>query len=99
MNILEHVFEGSYNHMQGFNGIIPAVYVIIDSYNNQNFILDVGQTEDLNNRFPNHPRESCWDSHKSGNLSLWILRVPDEQNRLSIESQIRNQYNPPCGDR
>ncbi len=99
MNISGHTFEGSYNHIQGFNGTIPAVYVIIDTYNNQNSVLDVGQTEDLNNRFPNHPRESCWNSHRTGSISLWILRIQNEQDRLSIESQIRDQYNPPCGDR
>lgn len=99
MNISGYIFEGSYSHMRGFDGKILAVYVIIDSYNNQSFVLDVGQTEDLNNRFPNHPRESCWNSNKSGNLSLWILRIQNEQDRLAIESKIRNQYNPSCGEK
>lgn len=59
MNISGYTFEGSYSYMQGFTVTIPAVYVVIDSYNNQSVVIDVGQTEDLNNRFPNHPRESC----------------------------------------
>lgn len=99
MNISGYTFEGAYDHKKGFKDTIPAVYAIIDSHSNQSFLLDVGQTEDLNNRFPNHQRESCWNSNGSGNLTLWILRVQSEQDRLSIESQIRNTYNPSCGDR
>lgn len=99
MNILGNVFNGPHDHTRGFNNAIAAVYVIIDAYNGQNYLLDVGQTGDLNNRFPNHPREASWIANKAGDLSLWILGVSNEQDRLTIESQIRTSYNPPCGDR
>lgn len=99
MNILGYTFEGPYDHKKGFVGTISAVYAIIDNHINGNSLIDVGQSEDLNNRFPNHPRELSWDTVRVGALSLWILQVQTEQDRLTIESQIRTQYNPPCGER
>lgn len=99
MDILGNIFSGPHDHTRGFSNAIAAVYVIIDAHNGQNYILDVGQTSNLNNRFPNHPRESLWIANKAGDLSLWILEVLNEQDRLAIESQIRLQYNPSCGER
>lgn len=99
MNISGFIFEGPFDHKRGFEGTIAAVYAIIDSRVNGNYLIDVGQSEDLNNRFPNHPRELSWNSFRSRTLSLWILRVQNEQERLAIELQIRTKYNPPCGER
>ena len=99
MKISNYIFEGPYDHKRGFTDVISAVYAIIDSRINGNSLVDVGQTEDLNNRFPNHPRELSWNNVRIGTLSLWILRVQNERDRLAIESQIRTQYNPPCGER
>lgn len=99
MKISGYTFEGPYDYKREFNSKIPAVYAIIDTINFNYYLLDVGQTEDLNNRFPNHPREISWHNARSGVLSLWVLRIQNEQDRLAIESQIRNQYNPPCGER
>jgi len=99
MNISDYIFEGPYDYNRGFVGMISSVYTIIDSHINGNSLIDVGQSEDLSNRFPNHPRELSWNTVRAGTLSLWILRVQNERERLSIESQIRTQYNPPCGER
>lgn len=95
MNISGYLFQGPYSPYQGFQNTISAIYAILDD---QSRLLDVGQTEDLNNRFPNHPRRSCWETNKVGNLHLYILQTASEQTRLQIESLIRNQYNPTCGD-
>ncbi len=96
MNISGYNFEGPYDPYRGFTNTIAAVYTIIDA---EPRLLDVGQTEDLNNRFPNHPRQSQWEACKTGNIHLYILRVTGEQMRLGIESTIRTSYHPQCGDR
>ena len=96
MNINGNVFSGPYSPFKGFDSVIAAVYAILDS---RNTVIDVGQSEDLNNRFPNHQRENCWRTHGIGDLGLYILRENSEQNRLRIESGIRQRYNPLCGDR
>lgn len=96
MNISGYNFVGPYDPNKGFTKTIAAVYVIVDE---QPKVVDVGQTEDLNNRFPNHPRQSCWDSHKTGKVSLYILQGGSEQSRLQIELKIRTEFNPPCGEK
>lgn len=96
MNISGYNFQGPLDPYRGFTNTISAVYAILDD---QSRLLDVGQTDDLNNRFPNHPRQNCWESHKIGRLHLYILQINGEQDRLHIESQIRNQYSQSCGDR
>lgn len=96
MNISGHIFEGPYDPTRGFTENLSVVYAILDD---NSTVIDVGQTENINNRFPNHDRSNCWTSHSVGNSHVFILRVTGERDRLSIESQIRNQYNPACGDR
>jgi excinuclease UvrABC nuclease subunit len=96
MNISGYSFEGPYSPYRGFTNEVSAVYAILDD---QQRLLDVGQSDNLNNRFPSHPRQSCWEKNKNGDLSLYILQISNEQDRLQIESSIRYQYNPTCGER
>lgn len=95
MMISNFNFHGPFDPTRGFDRVISAVYAILDSSNR---VLDVGQTEDLNNRFPNHPRQSQWIKNGIGLLNLYFLEVDSKDSRLQIESQIRAMYNPPCGD-
>jgi len=96
MNIAGYNFQGTYDPYRGFVNKIAAVYAIVDD---QQKLIDVSHTDDLNNRFPNHPRQNCWGRNKNGDLHPYILHVADERIRLQIESLIRNQYNPSCGYR
>lgn len=96
MNISGHIFEGPFDPTRGFTENLSVVYAILDD---NSIVVDVGQTENINNRFPNHDRSDCWNTHCVGIPHLYILRVAAENDRLAIESQIRNQYNPACGER
>jgi len=96
MKISSYQFEGPYDPDRGFKIRISAIYALIDDTPK---LLDVGQTDDLNNRFPSHPRKNCWHAHARGRIHLYILREENEQNRLLIEKNIRVLYNPPCGDK
>jgi predicted GIY-YIG superfamily endonuclease len=93
MNICGYIFTGPYNPDQGFNEKISATYAVHDNYK----ILDVGQTDDLNNRFPNHDRRNCWERHKTGQIKLYIFIENNKQKRLFIERQIRVTLKPVCG--
>ena len=96
LSVSGYTFSGPYDPNKGFTNVIAAVYVIVDD---QARVIDVGQTDDLNNRFPNHPRQNCWNYYKTGNISLYILKVGSEQVRRGIESKIRAELNPPCGEK
>lgn len=88
-------FSGPLDPNKGFQNKIAAVYAILDGSLK---VIDVGQTDDLNNRFPNHPRSRCWNSNKSGEIYLYIYQIGNTEDRLSLESKIRDQYKPPCGE-
>jgi len=96
MNIGNYVFNGPYDPSKGFKNNFGAVYAILDDYNN---VIDVGEAGNINDRFPNHDRKDCWPKHAHGNTQLFILLDSNIDKRLQIESGIRNQYNPPCGER
>lgn len=96
MLISGYDFLGPYDPNRGFVKKVAAVYTIIDSQSN---VVDVGQTDDLNNRFPNHPRQSCWERHSNESFQLYIWQESNENNRLLLESTVRRQYNPPCGEK
>ena len=87
MIISGYNFTGSYDPKVGFTKTNAAVYVIIDV---QLKVVDVGETEDLNNRFPNHPRQSCWERYSNGFFQLYIWQESSEHNRLLLENTIRS---------
>lgn len=94
VQISSYNFQGYYDPNRGFVNDFPAVYAILDSNSS---IIDVGETENINNRFPDHDRKSCWLIKGIGRLDLYIYKESSENNRRLIESAIRNAYNPPCG--
>lgn len=94
MQILSYDFQGPYDPNRGFTNDFPAIYVILDSNRS---VIDVGETGSINERFPNHDRKSCWLVKGIGRLDLYIYKESEEDIRRSIESAIRNAYNPPCG--
>lgn len=94
VQILSYNFQGPFDPNKGFNNDFAAVYVILDS---NTTVIDVGETGNINGRFPNHERTSCWLIHSNGKINLYIYLESSEDNRRVIESAIRNAYNPPCG--
>lgn len=96
MNISGYQFTGPYSPFRGFKNKVSAVYVCVDNRPN---LLDVGQTDDLNNRFPNHPRQICWENHSHGEIKLYIHQDANENSRIQKENSIRQNYKPPCGEK
>lgn len=94
MNIGGYNFTGPYDPYRGFTENFAAVYTIVDDTPK---VIDVGQTGNINERFPNHDRQNCWPLHASGSLHLYVYREGIENTRLQIEEAIRSRYNPPCG--
>lgn len=94
MNINGYTFQGPYDPSKGFKSDFAGVYLIVDS---QNRVVDVGETNSINTRLPNHDRKPCWTRH--GGSILYVCPLNGEQERLSLESQIRATYSPSCGER
>jgi len=93
MYIFGYLFEGPYSLTTSFNDV-PGVYLIMDA---MRCVVDVGQTDKLGKRITSHDREPCWTRNSAN--QLWFANETSEQNRLTLESAMRKQYNPKCGIR
>ncbi len=90
----------AYSQDTTFNAV-GAVYLIThrvkDSAANHNHtMIYVGQTGDLSNRPSNHHKTDCFDTHDAN--CICIYPEENEDRRLSIETDLRRAYNPPCND-
>lgn len=97
MQIGQFFFEGPFfdlSKITDFGGL----YAVVDE---ENRIIDIGQSGQLRTRLMNHDRMPCWRNQTNGRYRVYILYTPNrsEAERLIIESRLRIAYNPPCGDR
>lgn len=100
MRIGNYNFEGPYTsttRLQNRSG----VYAILSMNGTQHYLIDVGESHDVRYRVENHDRSDCWSRNGNGQLSVAVLYTPNQQQagRRVIENQIRDQFNPVCGDR
>lgn len=92
-------FEGPFTseaHLRPMSG----VYVILGRNSetaNWN-VVDVGESGNVQNRINSHDRAPDWKRCGYGVLAAAAYYVPELQ-RMTIERQLRLQYNPHCGER
>lgn len=100
MQIGRYNFEGPYgttDQLQDRSG----VYVVLSLNGNQYGVIDIGESATVKTRISNHDRQPCWRGSATGPLSVAVLYTPNEQQsgRMTIEQELRAQFNPPCGQR
>lgn len=99
INIGNYNFDGPFTDA---NSLLnqSGVYVIVGK-NAQNAkwnVVDIGESEAVRDRVSNHDRQNCWS--KQGYRTLAVAaHYCGERERMKIERELRQQYNPPCGDR
>jgi len=82
-----------------------AVYVILCVSEGGSWtVLDVGQTGKLASRIDEHRRKACWaKSCTNGNIWACVYHMPSsgykKEDRTRLEHELRQRYNPPCGER
>lgn len=54
----------------------------------------VGETGDLSERFDNHHKQDCFDKHNAN--CICVHSESNEKTRLEKESDLIDNYNPPC---
>lgn len=54
----------------------------------------IGQTGDISERFDNHHKENCFNLHGANCIS--ICQNNNENDRFNMETDLIQQYNPPC---
>lgn len=75
-----------------------GVYVISTIVNGLHHVLDVGESEDVQNRVSSHDRKNQWTPHISDRLYVSACYC-NAVDRMALESAVRATHNPPCGIR
>ena len=90
-------FEGPYPdsaQLQSRSG----VYAILGRGATNWLVVDIGESTDVKDRVTNHDRKLQWQRTGHAMLSVAALYC-DATTRMKVEKQLRQQYNPACGDR
>lgn len=92
-------FDGLYNSPDSLQPI-EGVYVIFCKIGDDLSVLDVGESEDVQDRVSNHDRANCWKQNCIGDIYYAATYTPwlEEDERRKIEQNIRDSENPPCGE-
>jgi hypothetical protein len=78
-----------------------GIYVILCQSSGPWNVVDVGESDTVKSRVEGHDRKGCWKRSCSGTLGYAALYTPNwtDAQRRQVEQAIRQQYNPPCGER
>lgn len=96
---------GSYNFEGPFSNTSSlrkqsGVYAILgrNSDSERWVVVDVGEAGDVQERVSNHDRKDCWSRQGYRQLQVAVYYC-DERTRMSVEQELRAQFNPACGKR
>ena len=94
-------FEGPHTNVAALRNA-AGVYVICDKRTDGRwYVLDVGESSRVRDRIESHERSACWQRHAQGPIGVAVLYTPGwtDSQRRGLESRIRDDYAPPCGER
>lgn len=99
IDISDYSFSGPYTETSSLEGK-PGVYLILDCFDNEYFIVDIGESAKVRNRVENHDRKDCWDKKIIGEIMYAVLYTPNipQSGRVEIEQSIRSKLAVPCGE-
>lgn len=99
ITIGNYPFDGPFTNTAALNNH-SGVYAILtrpksgDTY----FVIDIGESATVRDRIDGHDRSKQWDKANQGSLHV-AAHYCDERTRMAIESTLRWQFKPVCGDR
>lgn len=80
-----------------------GIYAILDypPGGKQPEVLDIGESAGLRDRIGSHDRADQWRRTATGRIGCAIFYTSGwaPERRRSLESQLRQYFTPPCGDR
>jgi hypothetical protein len=100
-------FRGPYKNLNDIEDT-AGIYVIQCTSQGQK-VLDIGiagigmykDSQGLQRRLKSHDRKSCWDKNCKNEILIYFVMYfqgKNEDELLSIEGRLRNEYKPLCGD-
>jgi hypothetical protein len=100
ITIGKYTFDGPYTSTDELEDS-SGVYAIICQKEGENHLIDVGESATVKTRVETHDRKHCWEKNCQGTLAVAVYYTPNlrQPGRMTIEKEIRSQYNVPCGER
>lgn len=100
VKLKNYLFEGpffSINRIEDRSGI----YAILSFDNEKIYVIDIGESSEVKTRLENHDRKDCWEKNCRGTFTISVYYTPNLQQsgRKLIEQELRDWYDPVCGDR
>jgi len=98
VKIGSYSFGGYYSSPSDFEEK-AGIYAVFCRNYEKDVLIDIGESDDIRLRVENNEKSSCWRRTCASALGYVVLYTPDldEQGRIKIEEEIRDQYNPVCG--
>ncbi len=96
------VFQGPFQGA-GETADEAGVYVVVcNEPNGGLFLVDVGESDQVRTRLAGHDRKDCWARvcaarYQAPQFGVLYTRRISQNYRRSIEREIRQEYQPPCG--
>ena len=92
-------FEGPFDDASALKQQ-SGVYVILGHNSTETHwtVVDVGESGDVRARIQGHDRKDCWAKQPFQTLIV-AVHYCDAVPRMHIEKILRENHNPPCGDR
>jgi len=79
-----------------------GVYAVLSITENNAFLLDVGESANVQTRLNTHDRRICWEKNKKKGQIFYAIHYTyrlHKAGRLRVEQEIRRNHNPCCGCR
>ena len=91
--LVKLTFEGPYRFYSDLKDE-PGIYVIIDDGFVDQWIIDVGESDQVRSRIHSHEREGCWNKMCLGGVGIGTLYMPNStaQQRRKIVATICEEY-------
>ncbi len=99
INIGNYNFDGPFSDTSKLKNQ-SGVYVILgrnsgtETWN----VIDIGESATMCFRVESHDRSPCWTLQRYSQLQVAAYYC-NEQQRMKIERDLRDRFNPPCGER
>ncbi len=78
----------------------PGVFAVLCRQFEKNHLVDIDEAENVRTRIDDHENSGCWRRNCESSLIYAVLYTPglDSKERENIVDEIRDEYNPVCGE-
>ncbi|GAB4364101.1 MAG: hypothetical protein Kow0060_21090 [Methylohalobius crimeensis] len=99
INIGNYNFEGPFTTTANLKNQSGVYAILGRNFTSERWkVVDIGESAAVRDRVDNHDRATCWKRRGHSQLTAAVYYCA-QQPRMRIEQELRNQFNPPCGDR